>query len=40
MLTLNALVELLEEKGLVGKQEVLERVKRLRAELAEKRLAH
>jgi len=29
MLTLNALVELLSEKGLVSKQEVLERVKQL-----------
>jgi hypothetical protein len=36
MLKLNALVELLDEKGLLGKQEVLERVKRLRAEMAEK----
>jgi hypothetical protein len=26
---LNALVELLEEKGLVGKQEILDRIKRL-----------
>ncbi len=32
MLTLNALVELLDEKGVLKKQEVLERVKRLRAE--------
>jgi hypothetical protein len=30
MLTLNALVELLTEKGLLSKQEVLERVKQLR----------
>ena len=29
MLTLNALVELLTEKGLLSKQEVLERVKQL-----------
>ena len=28
-MTLNALVELLEEKGLVTKQEVLDRIKRL-----------
>ena len=28
MLTLNALVELLDEKGLLGKQEALERAKR------------
>jgi hypothetical protein len=40
MLKLNALVELLDEKGLLGKQEVLERVKRLTAEMAEKRKAH
>ena len=31
MLTLNALVELLTEKGLLSKQEVLERVKQLQA---------
>jgi hypothetical protein len=29
MMTLNALVELLEEKGLVSKQEVLDRIKQL-----------
>ena len=29
MMTLNALVKLLEEKGVVTKQEVLDRVKRL-----------
>ena len=40
MLKLNALVELLDEKGLLGKQQVLERVKRLGAEMAEKRKAH
>jgi len=40
MLKLNALVELLDEKGLLGKQEVLDRVKRLTAEMAEKRKAH
>ncbi len=28
-MTLNALVELLEEKGVVSKQEVLDRIKRL-----------
>lgn len=33
MLTLNALVELLSEKGLLGKQEVSERVKKLQAEM-------
>jgi hypothetical protein len=34
MLTLNAVVELLDEKGLLTKREVLERVTRLRAEIA------
>ena len=29
MMTLNALVELLEEKGVVSKQDVLDRIKRL-----------
>ncbi len=29
MLTLNALVELLDEKGILPKQEVLERIKKL-----------
>jgi hypothetical protein len=37
MLRVNALVELLDEKGLVHKQEVLERVKQLRAKMVEKR---
>jgi hypothetical protein len=32
MLALNALVELLAEKGLLSKQEVLERVNRLQAQ--------
>ena len=32
MLTLNALIEVLAEKGLVGKNEILERVKQLQAE--------
>lgn len=32
MLTLNALVELLDEKGIVGKDELLARVKQLQAE--------
>jgi hypothetical protein len=32
MLTLNALVELLAEKGVVSKEEVLERVKQLQAQ--------
>ena len=29
MLTLNVLIELLDEKGLIGKKEILDRVKRL-----------
>ena len=32
MLTLNALIELLDEKGLIGKEEILERVKRVQAQ--------
>ena len=32
MLTLNALVEVLVEKGLVGKDEILERVKQFQAQ--------
>jgi hypothetical protein len=32
MLTLNALIELLGEKGLIDKKEILERVKRLQAQ--------
>jgi hypothetical protein len=32
MLTLNALIEVLDEKGLVGKDEILERVKQLQAQ--------
>ena len=36
MLTLNALVELLAEKGLVGKDEILERVKQLQAQAGAK----
>ena len=32
MLTLNALIELLDEKGLIGKKEILERVKKLQAQ--------
>jgi hypothetical protein len=32
MLTLNALIELLDEKGLVQKKDILERVKKLQAE--------
>ncbi len=37
MLTLNALVELLSEKGLLAKQEVSERVKKLQAETQARR---
>jgi hypothetical protein len=37
MLTLNALVELLSEKGLLAKQEVLERVKKLQAQMQAKK---
>lgn len=37
MLTVNALVDLFSEKGLLDKQEVSERVKRLRTETTEKR---
>jgi hypothetical protein len=40
MLTLNALVELLAEKGLVSKQEVLERVKRLEAQTHVRKKPH
>jgi hypothetical protein len=40
MLKLNALVELLDEKGVLTKQEVLERVKGLQGELAAKRKLH
>jgi len=32
MLTLNALIELLDEKGLIAKTEILERVKQLQAQ--------
>ena len=39
MLQVQALVELLEEKGLLTRHEVLERVKQLRAEMAGKRRA-
>jgi hypothetical protein len=40
MLTLNALVELLTEKGLVSKQEVLERVKQLQAQTQVRKKPH
>jgi hypothetical protein len=40
MLTLNALVELLTEKGLLDKQEVLERVKRLQVQSQAKKKPH
>ena len=36
MLTLNVLVELLAEKGLVGKDEILERVKQLQSQARKK----
>lgn len=36
MLTLNALIELLDEKGLVSKGEILERVKQLQAQAGAK----
>ena len=40
MLTLNVLVELLTEKGLVSKQEVLERVKQLQAKTQVRKRPH
>jgi hypothetical protein len=40
MLQLQALVELLDEKGLLTQHDVLERVKRLRAEMAGSRRVH
>ena len=40
MLTLNALVELLTEKGLITKQEVLERVKQLQTQIESKTRPH
>ena len=40
MLTLNALVELLAEKGVVSKEEVLERVKQLQALAQTKKKPH
>jgi len=33
MLTENALIELLDEKGLIGQKEILERVKRIQAQI-------
>jgi hypothetical protein len=36
MLTLNALVELLDERGILAKPDVLDRVKQLRAEMSAK----
>ena len=36
MLTLNALVELLDERGILAKLDVLDRVKRLQAEMSAK----
>jgi len=40
MLTLNALVELLIEKGLLSKQEVLDRVRQLQSQAQVKRKPH
>ena len=40
MLTLNALVELLTEKGLLSKQEVLDRVRQLQSQAQVKRKPH
>jgi hypothetical protein len=40
MLTLNALVELLAEKGLLSKQEVLDRVKQLQVQSQAKKKPH
>jgi hypothetical protein len=40
MLTLNALVELLDERGVLAKPDVLDRVKQLRAEMSAKRKPH
>ena len=36
MLTLNALVELLDERGILSRQDVLDRVKKLRGEMTVK----
>jgi len=40
MLTLNALIELLDEKGLVGKQEILGRVKQLQPQTQVRKKPH
>jgi len=40
MLTLNALVELLDERGILAKRDVLDRLKKLQAETAVKRSTH
>ena len=40
MLTLNALIELLDKKGLIGKEEILERVKRLQAQTQVRKKPH
>ena len=40
MLTLNALIELLDEKGLIGKKDILERVKRLQAQAQVRKKPH
>jgi hypothetical protein len=40
MLTLNALIELLDEKGLIGKKQILERVEQLQAQTQLRRKPH
>ena len=40
MLTVNALVELLDERGILARQDVLDRVKRLRSEMSMKQKPH
>lgn len=40
MTTLNAVIELLDEKGLIGKKEILERVKRLQAQTQLRKRPH
>jgi hypothetical protein len=40
MLTLNALIEVLDEKELIGKNEILERVKRLQTQTQSKKKPH
>ncbi len=40
MLTLNALIELSDTKGLIGKKEILERLKRLQAQTQLRKRPH